>query len=231
MNVHVLQHVSFEDIGSMEPWLLARGATIGHTRFFEAWSLPDPAGLDLVIAMGGPMSVNDEAELPWLIDEKRFLRQALDLGLPVLGVCLGAQLMANALGAPVRRGAQREIGWFDIAAVAGTPPGTFTFPEAATVFHWHGETFGLPAGAVHLARSVACENQAFQWGPRAIGLQFHLETTPESAAALVAHCRDELTGGPFVQTETELLAAPAAAYERIHGLMGEVLGFLLRDSG
>jgi len=226
MNVHILQHVPFEGIGSMEPWLRAKAAVISSTRFFEPWTLPDVSSLDLLIAMGGPMSVNDEAELPWLVEEKQFIRAAIQQGVPVLGICLGAQLIASALGARVYAGNQREIGWFDIEAVPHTG-NAFVFPKCTTVFHWHGETFDLPAGAVHLARSAACENQAFQVGANVIGLQFHLETTPQSADAIITHCRDELVEDTFVQSESFLRAVPLAAYERINSLMGEVLGHLL----
>lgn len=228
MNVHILQHVPFEDIGSMKPWLIDRGATIRYTRFFESsWSLPDLGDADLVIAMGGPMSVNDEAEWPWLVEEKRFLREAIQGGVAVLGVCLGAQLIASALGAEVSRGKQREIGWFDIEALPA-PGDVFRFPPRGTVFHWHGETFDLPAGAVHLARSAACEHQAFQLGANVIGLQFHLETTPESAEALLAHCGAELVEGEFVQSEAVLRAAPLALYQRVNEVMEEVLAYLTR---
>ncbi|MCF7787941.1 MAG: type 1 glutamine amidotransferase [Prosthecobacter sp.] len=227
MNVHILQHVPFEGIGSMEPWLRMQSANITRTRFFESWTLPDVSSLDLVIAMGGPMSVNDEDELPWLVQEKQFIRAAIQQGVPVLGICLGAQLIASALGARVYAGMQREIGWFDIEAVPHAS-GTFAFPKTATVFHWHGETFDLPDGAVHLARSAACEHQAFQIGTNVIGLQFHLETTPESAEAIITHCRDELVSDTFVQSEFTLRAVPQAAYESINALMANVLGHLVR---
>ncbi len=225
MNVHILQHVPFEGIGSMEHWLRARSANISSTRFFEPWTLPDVSSMDLIIAMGGPMSVNDEAELPWLVAEKEFIRAAIQQGVPVLGICLGAQLIASALGACVYAGRQREIGWFDITAVPNTGH-TFHFPPATTVFHWHGETFDLPAGAVHLARSAACEHQAFQIGANVIGLQFHLETSPASADAIITHCRNELIEDTFVQSEATLRSMAPAAYARINALMGDVLDYL-----
>jgi GMP synthase-like glutamine amidotransferase len=164
MNVHVLQHASFEGLGGVAPLLAARKAKITTTRFFDSArppALPPLQGLDLVVAMGGPMSVNNEAELPWLVDEKRFIRDAVQRGTPVLGVCLGSQLIASALGARVYRNAQKEIGWFPVEAVPTSGDGNqFVFPEKLNVFHWHGETFDLPPGAIHLARSAACKHQA-----------------------------------------------------------------------
>ena len=229
MNVQVLQHVSFEDIGSMAPWLAEQRASVGHTRFHEdSARLPAVKGLDLVIVMGGPMSVNDEAAYPWLKVEKRFVREAVERGTPLIGICLGAQLLANTFGARVYPNREREIGWYPIKAVASVEE-VFRFPTQANVFHWHGETFDLPDGAVPLASSEACDNQAFQLGRRAIGLQFHLETTPESAAELIRNCRNELTVGAFVQSEAALSATPASVYARVNRLMNDVLGYLTQD--
>jgi GMP synthase-like glutamine amidotransferase len=224
---HVLQHVPFEGLGQLDPWLGHAGFQIQHTRFFESSALPDPAAVDFLVVLGGPMSVNDEAIHPWLADEKEFLRRFLATGKPLLGICLGAQLLANALGARVHANREKEIGWFPIE---GLPPPEHSracrFPARANVFHWHGETFDLPPGAIHLARSQACENQAFQIGA-AIGLQFHLETTPESARALIDHARSELVPATFVQTETEILAAPAVRYQSLHRLLDNLLAHLV----
>lgn len=227
MKVHILQHVPFEDIGSMASWLHERGAEVTYTRFFEGAALPKPADLDLVIAMGGPMSVNDEAALPWLRPEKEFIREAAGKGLPVLGVCLGAQLIASAHGARVYRNRYKEIGWYPIEATPGVAE-AFRFPEKCTVFHWHGETFDLPSGAVRLAKSEACENQAFQIGRRVIGLQFHLETTPKSARAILDSCCDELVPGPYIQTASRMRDVTDDTYARINKLMAEVLSYITR---
>jgi GMP synthase-like glutamine amidotransferase len=183
--------------------------------------------VDLLIAMGGPMSVNDETELPWLRAEKRLIRDAIDARVPVLGVCLGAQMIASALGARVHRNPVKEIGWFPIQAVPG-PPEAFRFPEECTVFHWHGETFERPHGAVHLARSRACENQGFQLGTHVIGLQFHLETTYDDATALLENCRSELVPGPYVQSEQDIRNVPRSRYRAVNDLMDQVLGYLVR---
>ena len=227
MRAHYLQHVPFEGLGSIESWLQAAGYEITNTRFFESVSLPDVNEVDLLIAMGGPMSVNDEGEFPWLAPEKQFIRDAIRLGKSVLGVCLGAQLIASALGARIYPNPRKEIGWFPIEAIRN-PPGVFSFPEKCTVFHWHGETFDLPTGAKRLARSVACENQAFQIGQNVIGLQFHLETTPEAADLIIRNCRSELVDGTHIQTEQAMHAVPEAAYAAINKLVSEVLSYVTR---
>jgi len=216
--IHVLQHVPFEGLGSIESWVDRRQSGWSTTRFFDSPTLPSIAGLDLIIALGGPMSVNDETALPWLKDEKQFLREAIRTGIPVLGICLGAQLIANALGARVYPGVQKEIGWYDIDSVAD-PADVFAFPARMQVMHWHGETFDLPPGAVRLARSAACENQAFRIGRHVLGLQFHLETTPQSLDALISHCRDELVTGAYVQSEAALRATPPASFVAINRQM------------
>ena len=227
MNVQVLQHVPFEGLGSIETWLAQRSAVVHHTRFYQSAVLPDPRAVDLVIAMGGPMSVNDEREHPWLKPEKSFIREAVERGRAVLGVCLGAQMIASALGARVFPNAHKEIGWLSVQA-ASQDGDAFRFPPQATVFHWHGETFDLLPGAVHLARSAGCENQAFQIGRNVIGLQFHLETTPESADQIIRHCRGELVAGDYIQTEQALRAAPDDAYRGINRLMNDVLAYITR---
>jgi GMP synthase-like glutamine amidotransferase len=229
MRAHILQHVPFEGIGSINSWLEARQAEITYTRFFESNMPPEIKGLDLVAIMGGPMSVNDEIALPWLIQEKSFIRNAIREGIPTLGICLGAQLIASALGAHVYRNACKEIGWFPIMA---TPyrENHFRFPERCLAFHWHGETFDLPPGAIHLARSRGCENQAFQIGKNAIGLQFHLETTPESLDALVANCRGELIPGPYIQSEKRLRLVAKSAYSKINSIMSDLLSYITAAS-
>ncbi len=231
MRAHYLQHVPFEGLGSIEPWLRVAGYEITNTRFFESTRLPDLDDVDFLVVMGGPMSVNDEGELPWLVHEKQFICSAVQAGKPILGVCLGAQLIASAMGARVYPNHLKEIGWFPMQAVRRDDCTYFRFPDAIEVFHWHGETFDLPSGAVRLAQSDGCENQAFQLGKSVIGLQFHLETTPETAREIVANCRAELSPSKYVQSETVILAAAAEKYRAINDLMVEVLSFLQGTDG
>jgi GMP synthase-like glutamine amidotransferase len=181
------------------------------SRLFAGDPLPSPADFEWLVALGGPMSVNDEREHAWLAPEKRLVRTAVEGGKRVLGVCLGAQLVASALGARVARNREREIGWLPVERVAGADalaPGR-ALPERFTAFHWHGETFELPRGAVPLARSAGCERQAFAIGERVLALQFHVETTRAAAEALIANCGDEMTPGPYVQKPDEILASDA----------------------
>jgi GMP synthase (glutamine-hydrolysing) len=141
-----------------------------------------------------------------LREEKRFLAAALEANKTILGVCLGAQLLADVLGAKVYQNAEKEIGWLPISLRSGTRTDLF-FPDAPrefSVFHWHGDTFDLPVGADWLASSVGCVHQAFAFGERVVGLQFHLETTPSAVAALIEHCGNELTEGRFIQTAARI---------------------------
>jgi GMP synthase-like glutamine amidotransferase len=181
--------------------------------------------------MGGPMSVNDEDEFPWLVSEKQFICEAIHLGKPILGICLGAQLIASATGARIYRNSLKEIGWFPIYGISSNDRSIFSFPPSVQVFHWHGETFDLPSGATRLAKSDKCENQAFQISKSVIGLQFHLETTSEAAREIVSNCRNDLVPSEYIQTEQEILSVKPERYKSINQLMGNILSFLLRNDG
>ncbi|XCN73472.1 MAG: gamma-glutamyl-gamma-aminobutyrate hydrolase family protein [Candidatus Electrothrix aestuarii] len=228
MKAHYFQHVPFEGLGSIESWLEKNNFTITSTKFFAEPTLPDPEQVDFLIIMGGPMSVNDQEEYPWLHDELNFIREFIQRDKPVLGVCLGAQLIASAMGSKIYPNKEKEIGWFPIQGSQQQTEGTFSFPASATVFHWHGETFDLPEGATHLAQSEACKNQAFQKG-NAIGLQCHLETTPESARNIISHCRNELVPAQYIQDEQTILSADAEVYASLNQLMAKVLDFLSKQ--
>lgn len=228
MKVHYFQHVPFESLGAMEQILAQEGHSITCTRFFEPYDLPSMTDIDLLIIMGGPMGVNDDAIYPWLSDEKKLIADAVEQGKKVLGICLGAQLIAQVMGAKVYPNAHREIGWFDIEAtdeISGTVLSGL-FPRKSCVFHWHGDTFEIPEKAVHIAQSQACTNQGFIYDDRVIGFQFHLESTQQSVENLVANCRDELDGSSFVQSE-EIILSQKNHYTEINQLMRKVLAALL----
>ncbi|MDF7807348.1 type 1 glutamine amidotransferase [Pontiellaceae bacterium B12219] len=197
MKLHWLQHVPFEGLGMIETWAQERGAEISCTRLYAGEKLPTPGSFDWLIVMGGPMGIFDYKEHPWLTDEKAFIEQAINKGKTVLGICLGAQLMADVLGAKVYPGPEKEIGWFPIRRSEGAPP---LIPEELTVFHWHGDTFEIPEGAVKLATSEPGINQGFVYNKKAIGLQFHMETTPASMESIIEHCGHELVDAPHIQS-------------------------------
>ena len=178
----VSQHVACEDLGTFEDILAGRGFRADYVRLFAGDTVPaDWNAACALILLGGPMSVNDESRYDYLAAEKAMIREALRRNTPILGVCLGAQLLANAAGARVFPGARPEIGWEPIALTeAGhQDPLLSGLVQLDAVFHWHGETFDLPPGAVGLARSAVTANQAMRIGQRAYGLQFHVEVDEE----------------------------------------------------
>lgn len=181
MNIIVLQHIACEPPGIYEDILVERGAAICHVEIDAGERLPDWRRFDGILAMGGPMSVNDDATLPWLTAEKHWVREAVLAGKPYWGVCLGVQLLAASLGSSVYAGATPEVG---IMPVYLTPEAledaVFSgLPRELLTFQWHGETFDLPEGAVLLAASPSYPNQAFRWKGKAYGIQFHLEISPD----------------------------------------------------
>ena len=227
MRVHYLQHVSFEGLGQIESILKKNGHRVTGTELYAGDPCPSIDSFDMLIVMGGPMSVHDEAEYPWLISEKKLILQAIQAGKKVLGVCLGAQLMAHVLGSKVYNNSQKEIGWFPIQRSLELSEQVFQFPSELEVFHWHGETFDLPQDAVRLAESAACKNQAFQYGRHAIGLQFHIETSAETAQIMVQNCGEELKLGPTIQSATTILAKNNSDLQQMHGVLAELLNYLM----
>jgi GMP synthase-like glutamine amidotransferase len=207
MRIHSLQHVPFEGLANIESWASRSGHTATASRLFSGDRLPDLEDFELLVILGGPMGANDELKFRWMKGEKLFIESAIRKGKKVLGICLGAQLIAAALGAKVYPNAQKEIGWYplelDPQNIRHSPLNVL--PPHAMVFHWHGDTFDLPPGALHLARSRACENQAFSVGENVIGLQFHLELAMPHIETLLRHAASDMTPGDFVMGGEEIL--------------------------
>ncbi|MDE0343474.1 MAG: glutamine amidotransferase [Deltaproteobacteria bacterium] len=174
----VIRHVAFEDLGSFAGPLAERGCRI---QYLEAG--PDgfdpAADADLLVVLGGPIGAGDDGQYPFLAEEVRVIERRLAVDRPTLGICLGAQLMARALGARVYGAGRKEIGWgpLSLSEAGAASALALLAPPHASVLHWHGDTFDLPRGALHLASTEVCENQAFGWGERALALQFHPEVT------------------------------------------------------
>ncbi|QBG49280.1 amidotransferase [Verrucomicrobia bacterium S94] len=202
MKLHWLQHVPFEGLGYIEDWAEDQEFSITCTRLYDDDDeFPDVDDFDWLIVMGGPMGIFDYNDYPWLTDEKEFIETALDEEKTVIGICLGAQLMADVLGADVYPGPRKEIGWFPITR---SPEAPDLIPEKMTVFHWHGDTFSLPDGAIRLATSEPGINQGFIYNDHAVALQFHMEITEDSIEALIQECGDELTDAPYIQSPEEM---------------------------
>jgi GMP synthase-like glutamine amidotransferase len=203
MVIHCLQHVAFETPGSILVWASEKGHTIHYTYFFENdYHLPDVNDFDMLLIMGGYMNVGEEDRFPWLNEEKALIRKSINAGKKVLGICLGSQLIAAATGARVYAGAQKEIGFFPIqfTEAALRHPLFDHFENPYTVFHWHGDTFDLPAGATLLASTNICPHQAYLIGNNVLALQFHFEMTPSVIEDMLLHDGHELAEtGAFIQ--------------------------------
>ncbi|MGX5817552.1 type 1 glutamine amidotransferase [Chitinophaga lutea] len=198
MHIHYFQHVAFEGLACIEDWARQKGHSLSVTRWYEQPATQLPEDAQMLIVMGGPMGVYEDEQYPWLAREKALIREAVAKDMPVLGICLGSQLIASALGAKVYPNATKEIGWFPVRLFDDTAP------DPTTVFHWHGDTFDLPEGAVHLAESAVCKNQAYRVGEKVIGLQFHFEVTRAAMETMIEHCGHELQAAPYIQTANEM---------------------------
>jgi len=234
MRVHYIQHVAFEGLGAMQPYLQNKGHELSATHLYAGESLPSVDTFDWLIVMGGSMGIYDYDDYSWLQAEKVFIKQAIDVGKTVLGICLGAQLIADVLGSTkekraVYAGQHKEIGWFDIhksTELDETVLGN-VFPDTLEVFHWHGDMFDVPEGAQAVGSSAACPNQGFVYDNRVVGFQFHLETTPESAAALIEKCGDELDASLWEQNRyvqsAQTMLEDKLRFTRLNSLMYQVL--------
>lgn len=219
MRIHYLQHVPFEGLGSIAAWAEERGHGVTGTPLYADAPLPALDSLDWLIVMGGPMNVYETERYPWLISETRFIREAIAAQKRVLGICLGAQLIAVALGARVNADACQEIGWAPVTfADAGNRPVLRGLPERIEAFHWHSDTFEVPSAAAAAAASEACANQMFIYRERVVAMQFHLETTPAGAELLIDHC-----GGARRQALGRELLSDSSRFTRLRTPMWRLL--------
>jgi GMP synthase (glutamine-hydrolysing) len=195
-NVYILQNIGCEIPGIISDCLKATGISIHNIRAFEGQQIPPAmnAAAGLVV-MGGPMGVYEQQRFPFLLDEQRLVEQALKEDKPVLGICLGSQLLASTLGAEVRKGEQKEIGWHRVALIEDTAETDSLWKGVVpffTAFHWHGDIFTLPEGAVSLVYSELTSCQGFRYGKAAYGFLFHMEVTEKIIKDMVATFRSEL---------------------------------------
>lgn len=199
-HIHYLQHVPFEGPGCIAAWAQQKGYSLQGIRLYAGDPLPTVDETEMLVVMGGPMGVYEEDKYPWLKAEKQFLKSLILAEKKVLGICLGAQLIASVMGAAVYPHSRKEIGWFPVfPAKAAEPWWCSLLAPSPIVFHWHGDTFDLPAGAVLQASSEACPHQLYTLGKGAAGIQFHFEATPDSIGDMLRHGQDELIPAPFIQ--------------------------------
>lgn len=225
----IIQHVSFEKPGVIPDW--ARFNNIDYQVFhiYRNEPLPSPDDFDYLVMMGGPMSVNDHIEYPWIEKEMTLIRQCLVSQVPVIGICLGSQMLAKALGANVYQSTQKEIGWYPVHfETQHLPAGMKVQPISIDVFHWHGETFDLPDECVRLASSELTPNQFFLYKDLAMGIQFHAEVKAENVQELTSLCADELNeNGSHIMDKQAILRADID-YGSINQMMYNWLNFLFR---
>lgn len=208
MRLHYLLHVPFEGPGAISTWAQENNHQETFTRLYKDYDLPTMEDFDFLVIMGGPMGVYDDDQYTWLREEKSFLKNIIQEGKPALGICLGAQLLAEALGARVRKNTFKEIGFFTVSLtpIGWNSPIFSGLPASFEALHWHGDTFDIPEDAYHIASSEACPNQAFIYENRIIGFQFHIESTREGLENLIKNCGDELLeGGDYIQKPEDLI--------------------------
>lgn len=207
MKLIYLQQVPFETPAHVGRWAAGRGFDVSGVHLFDGHKLPEVNDFDWLVVLGGPMSVSDRQRYPWLADEEDLIRRAVEARRVVIGLCLGAQLMAEALGGRVYSAGQREIGWHEVCLTGRGAHDSLLcdWPQRFHVFQWHAETFDIPPDAIHLFASEACHNQAFQYDRCAYALQFHLEMGEPQIRELIENSPDMSYEGPLVQSSEEML--------------------------
>lgn len=208
MRIHSLEHEPFEGLANIETWAKKKGHSITRSLLFNNEELPDISDFDLLVIMGGSMNVYETKKYPWLLREKKFIKEAIDRKKLVLGVCLGSQLIADVLGGKVSKNKYKEIGWFPVTLTEEAKDSSIfnAFPVTFTTFHWHGDTFKIPRGARRIAESTGCANQAFEYdNGRVVGLQFHLEYSKDSINLMFTNCMEDITEGKYVQKPDEIV--------------------------
>ena len=206
MRIHILQHADFEDEANINVWAIKKKYPVSRTLLYNNERLPDLNDFDLLVVMGGPMNIYEEEKYPWLKEEKEFLKLSIQGNKKVLGICLGAQLLSDVLQGKVYKNAEKEIGWYPVKLLKDNVRETILdhFPDLFTAFHWHGDTFSIPPGAKHIAKSDACQNQGFIYKDRVVALQFHLESSNVSIDRLITNCGKELTEHKFIQNSSQI---------------------------
>ena len=208
MRIHFIIHAGFEKAAHIATWAAENAFAVRYTHLHKGETCPDIDDFDMLICMGGPQSPSEIERYPYLMDEIRLIREAIIQGKIVLGVCLGAQLIAESYGIMTEKSPNKEVGFFpvDFSDDRKQDPVFFDFPASLTVGHWHNDMPGCPDSAVILARSEGCPRQVIRFSPKVYGLQCHFELDSVTLRALIRHCPDDLLTGKYIQTAEEMLA-------------------------
>lgn len=228
MKIHHIMHADFETLGVINDWAKEKGHSVTGTKLYKSEKLPGVNDFDLLIVLGGPQSPLKVNQYPYLLDEIEFIKQAIAANKKVLGFCLGAQLISEALlGAKTNQSPEKEVGIYPIRLTeAGKKDRLFSgFPEVFDAIHWHNDMPGIPVGAELLATSEGCPIQALRYSDKVYGFQFHMEITCEGIADLIHHCPGDLKSSRFTQTEHELRRADLnSIHDRMKLILDRFMG-------
>lgn len=215
MHIHYLQHDHFENLGYIGDWAAIHDFSTSVTRFDLNEELPLDANFDWLVVLGGKMSVNDNEKFPWIDAEIEFIKQSIHSGKIVIGVCLGSQLVASALGASVFKNVEPEMGFLPVTFLPSAARDRVFrhFPSTLTVMHVHFDTFNLPEDATSMASSEITPCQAFRYGRNVFAFQFHFEVSPQNIAGFIKEIEPELVNGKYTQSADQMLKLSGCCYE------------------
>jgi len=231
MKIHAIHHVPYEGLGFIADWISDNNIELSQSLMYDSPTLPVTDQFDGLIIMGGPMSVGDVKEYPWLLMEKQLIADAIDEGKKVLGICLGSQLVAESLGSRVFKNPTPEIGWFPIKKTFLFHSWFTLFDDKAeeTFFHWHNDTFEIPEGAVRLFRSGGCENQGFQFEDHVLALQFHPEMNLPIIEGLLQASGNSLVPRQYVQNAEKIVKNTTLHQEKSREMLFDMLSCFFLD--
>jgi GMP synthase-like glutamine amidotransferase len=229
MKIHCIRHEPFEGLANINKWIQSNNHHLTYTHVYLNENFPLVDDFDLLIIMGGTASVYEKKSFPWLIKEKEFVQKVINEGKKVIGICLGAQMLADALESQVYKGTGKEIGWFPVEFNTSGLPELKFLPDKLKVFHWHGDTFDLPQGAVRICSSELFQNQGFVYGKNVMALQFHCEMNIDQLTMIIKGAgRDLLNKGKYIQSEKEIMEK-VGLIPSTNKLMFNILDYIATD--
>jgi GMP synthase-like glutamine amidotransferase len=226
MKIHCLLHETFEGIASISDWISIHNHSVSYTRIFLNEPFPDTIDFELLIIMGGSASVYEEEKYQWLKEEKQFIKKAISSNCKILGICLGAQLLADVFKSRVYKGPEKEIGWFPVSFNKSELAYLTFLPEQMTVFHWHGDTFDIPKGAIRIGSTEPIQNQGFMIDDHIFAIQFHLEMNENQVQQMLLHGGNDLAQkGNYIQSKNQIISQHEY-FKSNNQLMFDLLDFL-----